>query len=474
MRTGYEFLERGIQAVSDESKSILLEVISHQIEQLDPNQVRWLSDYQQHSGNLDDLPARAMVRRDLYSWNQHEANRYSNTSISLLNNMLSNVAPKLEVRVTELPDLSVKDSESASPATTSAQAKTIRQLGVFAKEDLQPGDLVLDELSLLTATSRLNDTFCDACSKALPTRASKGQTDEVEPTTCPDCVETVFCSERCLNLATESYHPAVCDAGVSNIAKDADKYQAADDLYTLLVLRAFAMAQTQGVHPLDLPEVAYIWGDFSPPRPEGESKDPSSKWLDAPKTLPFSFRSNIELPLQFLLSLPGANPFLSTTSSSLSNDTPSEDEVVETSSFHSLWTINTLYAKFRGTASARQGPDGKPEVAAVHPLWCLANHSCNPNVKWEWDGGMKFWIRTQIERVVWHKAANVGPEILQEGADNLSLNESNARQTKAGVGKGDEIFGHYCDVSLPVQERREWAAGALGGMCQCERCRWEE
>ena len=44
---------------------------------------------------------------------------------------------------------------------------------------------------------------------------------------------------------------------------------------------------------------------------------------------------------------------------------------------------------------------------------------------------------------------------------------------KPGLKKGDEVLGHYCDVSLPVKERREWASGALGGMCVCHRCVWE-
>ncbi|KAL2164589.1 hypothetical protein VTH06DRAFT_3806, partial [Thermothelomyces fergusii] len=36
-----------------------------------------------------------------------------------------------------------------------------------------------------------------------------------------------------------------------------------------------------------------------------------------------------------------------------------------------------------------------------------------------------------------------------------------------------EILNHYCDVNLPVQQRREWAQGSLGGWCMCRRCREE-
>lgn len=44
---------------------------------------------------------------------------------------------------------------------------------------------------------------------------------------------------------------------------------------------------------------------------------------------------------------------------------------------------------------------------------------------------------------------------------------------KGGIKKGEEILNHYCDISLPVQDRREWAEGSLGGWCMCERCRRE-
>jgi hypothetical protein len=64
---------------------------------------------------------------------------------------------------------------------------------------------------------------------------------------------------------------------------------------------------------------------------------------------------------------------------------------------------------------------------------------------------MRFWVRST--RKVW------------EGKDEPAF--------EAEIKKGEEILGHYCDVDLGVEERREWAAGALGGECRCERCVWE-
>jgi hypothetical protein len=34
-------------------------------------------------------------------------------------------------------------------------------------------------------------------------------------------------------------------------------------------------------------------------------------------------------------------------------------------------------------------------------------------------------------------------------------------------------LNHYTDIDLPVQGRREWAQGSLGGFCMCDRCKRE-
>ncbi|KAE9976284.1 hypothetical protein EG328_002693 [Venturia inaequalis] len=367
---------------------------------------------------IDDYPSRSLVRRELYAWNQREPDRCSDESVQYLNAEMARSAPKLEVKVTELQDLAYASID---------RAPTIKQLGVFAKEDLKPDEDILYETSLLTATSRLNESFCDACSKKLPSLDLLSQDDDL---LCPDCQETVFCSQRCLDLAQESYHPALCDADVSAVSKNQPGAVAADALYSLLLLRALAMSVHQDVHPLDLPEVKYLWGDYHNVHIDTRNEYASDGFLGFPRTLPFSFHFNVLLPIHMLEKM--------------------DVNVFTTSHLYSPWITNTLYSKFRGTASARQGLDGRPEVSAVHPLWCLANHSCDPSVRWEWEGSMKFWVRPK--RVQW-------------------LGKS--KPAEAGIKMGDEIMNHYCDISLPVKERREWAVGPLGGGCRCERCMWE-
>jgi hypothetical protein len=55
---------------------------------------------------IEDYPDRGFVRRELYPWNDHEPNRFLEESIDHLNEQLRTVAPDLQVKMIELPDLS--------------------------------------------------------------------------------------------------------------------------------------------------------------------------------------------------------------------------------------------------------------------------------------------------------------------------------------------------------------------------------
>ncbi|PNY24335.1 Uncharacterized protein TCAP_05731 [Tolypocladium capitatum] len=366
--------------------------------------------------DLADLPDYGLVRREVYPWNDREPDRFSPESLDALNADLKDKAPKCAVQVATLPVL----LEGASDTDGYDIIPTCKQLGMFAKEDIKPGETVLTEYSLLTANNRLKDSVCDACSSDLPRLGG-----EKEPVSCDACHDAVFCSQHCHDEAQKRYHPAVCDKDVDAIAKDADASEADETLHLLLVARLLALAEHQEVHPLDVREVKFIWGDFVPTRSNDINVSPNAgpppEW-----TLPFSFKYNIETPLHVLEKM--------------------DVDIFATLAEYDIWVLNTLYAKFRGTASARKNPrDGRPDVAAVHPYWCLANHDCNPNVTWDWGGRMVLSART--ERV--------------------------ASGRPGGIKRGEEILSHYCDISLPVQGRREWARGSLGGWCMCQRCRTE-
>ncbi|KAF1913712.1 hypothetical protein BDU57DRAFT_531586 [Ampelomyces quisqualis] len=380
--------------------------------------------------DVEEYPEKGLVRREQYPWNHHEPDRFSEECLRFLNDEMAIVAPKLEVKISELPLLSVDPLNSSS----ASESKYVKQLGVFAKQDIFPGDHILEEKSLLTAISRLHDAYCDACSLVLP-KSQDTRLNGTENTivTCEECEDVFFCSTECHDLAQDCYHPSLC--GVNVDQSQVSIGEAADALYTSLLVRTLALAETQGLHPLELKEIRYIWGDYHGQDLDAVCQfDSQGNILDAfgsvPQTLPFSFQNNILKPLHILENM--------------------EVNIFTQSHRYDTWVFNTIFAKLRGTASARQGLDGRPEIGAVHPMWCLANHSCDPNVAWEWQGSIKFWSRENL--VEW------------KGRDP---------KTTPGIKEGEEVFSHYCDISLPVKERRAWAVGALGGDCVCPRCVWE-
>ena len=398
-----QFLERGLKAF--------------------PNEKAFLAPETNTLGN-------GHVRREVYPWNEHEPHRFESSNLSLLNTELAKYAPKCEIRAVELPLLATESDSHAVDPRNHQEQSTVKQLGLFVTQDISPMETVLLEPSILTANNRLLDPLCDACSAPLPEISSSDPLP-----TCDLCVDIYFCSDTCLNRAQETYHPAIC--GVEDydiVAKDPSPAAASNALYLLLVARTIAMAETQDLHPLDLPQVKYLWGDFSPSPAVTE------------RMLPFNFETNIANPIYILMKM-DIDPFA-----------PGMLDRYDT------WVLNTLFAKFRGVASAKMNPRKlQPDVAAVHPFWSLANHSCDPNVRWEWGaedgdlkgqekGAMGFIARGKSEMVTW--------------GDKQSLT--------GGIRKGEEVLNHYCDVSMDVRERREWAVGALGGLCQCERCVWEE
>ncbi|KAL5373350.1 hypothetical protein DPSP01_012792 [Paraphaeosphaeria sporulosa] len=413
LRSAAGFLKRASRSFSDK---VVLASYQESLDsklRLHPN----FQDVDLDPISIEDYPDKGSVRRELYPWNRHEPDRFSSEALQFLNNEMEQVAPKLEVKVAELPILNEASSQCVD-------VTYVKQLGIFAKEDISPGEEILTEKSLLTGISRLHDFYCDACSISLSTTSNDEQPATLS---CEECEEVFFCSQECHDLAQDNYHPSLCGVVTEQKVKPSE---VADVLYTRLLVRAMGLAETQDVHPLDLKEVRFIWGDYHGLDLTERCKLDSDPFAAVPQTLAFSFEANILRPLHILEKM--------------------DVNIYEQSHRYDTWIFNTLYAKFRGTASGRQGLDGRPEICAVHPMWCLANHSCDPNVAWEWNGTIRFWAREQL----------------------VEYERQVPRQP--GLKKGEEIFSHYCDIRLPVQERREWASGALGGLCVCPRCVWED
>lgn len=428
------------------------------------------------------------ARREIYPWSTFEPDRNSQIALDEINASLSTVAPKLEARVTVLRDLT-------------DPTKQWKQLGLFAREDLKPGEQVLREKSLITAIRPLEDAICDACGQDLEAVPAEERCE------CDgyDC-DITFCSWECKDRASREYHVPKLeeeeeedyndddheepeggeeeegenegreenlednseDAGtqhhpnshtthpapfcsnqdnLSSIGRLQTTTTPEPDLYFLLLTRVTAMSITQQTHPLLLPSIKYLWGDFtSTPSTTRSSSVPPIHT----STLPFSLTHTIALPLEYFSTLSLTHPAI----------TPYSPHWLQT--FDS-WILQTLLAKFRGVANAIQSSfDGKPEIAMVHPNWCLANHSCAPNVSWKPVGVRTFTVRTRYG---------------SRGTDNLENGDTHERDADGGEEEGirrdQEIFSHYTDISLDVAERRDRLRDVLGGECVCARCERE-
>lgn len=415
LKSAYEHAQRGLAA--SPSNQHLLNTKAHILTMA----------RQKNNGQhveVEDLPEWGVVRREVYPWNTYEPDRYSDQTLAFLNKELAQVAPKCTVQLSQLPEL----LSEASNTDNYAIIPTCKQLGLFAKQDIAPGETLLNEYSLLTASNRHKGMTCDACGIHLPPLSAEGG-----PVSCSECCDTVFCDQFCHDQAQQFYHPAVCDMDVDSVAKDNEIFQTAgpeifqakNALYLSLLARMLAMSVHQDIHPLEMKEIKYLWGDFLSIRDNAVSVLPNAE--EPPRwTLPFSFKYNIQTPLHILEKM--------------------DVDIFETLANHDLWILNTCYAKFRGVASAGMNiRDGRTDMVAVHPFWCLANHDCNPNVTWEWGGRMALRCR---ERTV---------------VDNKP----------GGIKAGEEILNHYNDVTQSVEKRRKLAKDTLGGWCMCKRCRDE-
>ncbi|MCJ1354551.1 MAG: hypothetical protein MMC33_004540 [Icmadophila ericetorum] len=423
LKSAFDFCSRGL--VLDPDDTTLQSQRTAILQRNRRTQLRRTSAWDESTFDpKNDLPDEITVRRELYPWNDHEPNRFSSASLSFLNHEMGKVAPQCSVLAVTLPLLTEEGSTITEPSA--------RQLGIFAREDIAPGSVVLHESSLLTANNRLHDPLCDACSSNLPSISTPEYLYA-----CSECDDTVFCSAQCLEAAMSSYHPSICGKDLDFIGRETGLKDTVNALYLLLLSRTMALAETQGAHPLELKETKYIWGDFIHPDSAYVYSSSASAFITA-RHLPFSFTYNILSPLHVLEKM--------------------DIDIFAELERYDIWIFNTLYAKFRGTASARVSPrDGRPEVCAVHPMWCLANHSCAPNVRWEWGGDIKFVARDAENSVRW------GP----------SKDDKGGEKWQGGIRKGEEVLNHYCDVELDLTARREWAMGPLGGVCMCDRCKWE-
>ena len=449
VRTRWEGIERGLEE-ADEAEG----------EDEGGEGEGWCMFHPDEVDSWDETFHYGLSRREVYPWNAYEGDRMSDSALREINQRLQDASEsQLVVRKTILPDVSSKavsledQAAKLNVGVDSGKAENA-QLGLFATRDLPPNTVILHERSALTAIRPHGEALCDACAGDLSDVPSEARQ------LCPGC-GIPFCSAECLDIGMKTYHapntaddetdegfpPAATpfcpgssgEADIANLGRAESSDTPEWDLYFLLVTRALQMAETLDCHPLEIWECKYLWGSFEA-AVSAEALNPGRRFT-LKRTLPFSMRHHVELPLQWfeLLLL------------SRAESAPYARKWVDR---YDWWVIQTLYAKFRGVADARLSSwTGEPETAGVFPLWCLANHSCDARVTWE-GGGVRR-LRVRGERVV-----------PKEGEGTTEWE---------GLKAGEETWNHYTDVREPdYRIRRDRLRELLGGDCRCTRCMAEE
>ncbi len=104
LKAAYDFTERGLKVFRDHDiLRELQEQILHKY-----RQTQFQTDDKSDFNPRTDLPENGSARREIYPWNKHETDRFSEDSMSFLNSEIRKAAPKCEIRAVELPLLTAQ------------------------------------------------------------------------------------------------------------------------------------------------------------------------------------------------------------------------------------------------------------------------------------------------------------------------------------------------------------------------------
>ena len=104
LQSAYEFCKRGLRKFPQDCN---LQSIEKKIHEAAGRCLLRKGIYCDNSPRYDVnvYPELGLVRREIYDWNDHEPDRFSDESLDSLNQRLLEVAPKLAVRMVDMPIL---------------------------------------------------------------------------------------------------------------------------------------------------------------------------------------------------------------------------------------------------------------------------------------------------------------------------------------------------------------------------------
>jgi hypothetical protein len=219
-------------------------------------------------------------------------------------------------------------------------------LGMFAAQDVEPGERILLDRTATGICSNVEPGSCDNCFgsiRSTPIHAS--------------CCKANYCSADCRSLAIATYHKVLCGQDFGWVREPArDLKHNASPLRPLLMLRFIATCIQAGpdIHPLDHPLIARL--------------QPLSNRSHVEV---FTFNESIVIPSKILHQL-GVDQF-------------------SNSNFDTM-VLLTIWARIANNKAGSPDP-GRGFIDEISPHLPLFNHSCDPNIEWRrGDGSTTIWF----------------------------------------------------------------------------------
>lgn len=264
-------------------------------------------------------------------------------------------------------------------------------LGVFAKRDIDEGDLVLvDQCITVTSdvpSSRLE--HCDACHASL-----KPPFQDPSETIRPSCCKAVaFCSRVCYKAAAKGYHSVICGKDFNWLFQQSETgvsagagFKWSPRMFVRLIAiiiadrRVEIKAGKKPTHPLQHPLMARMTANYSPPNK-----------LHPDELHDWDYNGNIVAPTKILMML-GINIF---------TDPDFSQEVIQTIYWRMQnnanmstvdLSLSTPKPQSQAVASASRRPSetdankNNVHMICLNPSYLFFNHSCDPNVSWHGAG----------------------------------------------------------------------------------------
>jgi hypothetical protein len=343
------------------------------------------------------------------------------------------------------------------------EGEDVGPLGIFATRDIQEGEVVLVDHTLLGISDVPSSTLeaCDSCQASL--RMPYLHPREVKVPKC--CGKVAYCGKVCYDTAMNGSHPVVCGKDFDWIYKSSlcgisgENGECGSRWRPIMFIRLMAIILadmrapgSQIAHPLQHPLVARMAANYPPQ--DKLTPDSTHQW---------QLFENVVAPTQTLLQL-GINIF--------------------TSPVYTQDVLQTIYWRLENNANMGSStlmydtPTGQTQTAAtvnnvnVNPNYLFFNHSCEPNVSWH--GGA---VPDSNISVAWLE--NTNGEFEKVGCSAVLCHAGR------DIVKGEELKISYIGDPLGVDEgegplkgvgregKRAWMGKWFEDGCGCRVCEME-